>query len=625
MRCYGREQDDYHWELVDSDAMAGKFAIEINELIAQQDNDYQSHIVDTSMDVTVPLSLPQTARNSLSLEDGAINSVTQELRGIISKACVNKTKLTLHKEWLYFIDCGGQIQFQQLVQAFVPCASVLMLVTNLAEDLSSQSSTIFQCEDECYNVSEHSATVETLLRRLTLMFMSTCHQQQLVEDYKLFDIVKIPEKVKLLVIATHHDKYKKRLKNEANVETIEEKEVKLAEIFQSIGNNLSYYDVSQGKILYKVDGRKAYKKVFDDAVVKEIRRELREQAFEVDIPLSWYAFQIMLHETARESCGILPFEKCLSIGLGLSLSEEEVQSALRFFHLLNTLMYYPPEVSNLVFVLPQSLIEVVRDLTLLICKIRRNVPIGPGTTDCKKVAEQGILSKNFLTTSPKCSQISSLFPDFSLHVLRIFEHLLIAREMSSDNTFFMPALLPLTDPIQSIPSSHFHLLYYFPNGTPLGLFCAMIVNLLLTRVETDDDFCDNSVWSIDQTSTMYANLVTLQHFDMKESVVFVESNDRYEIYFGSAEDMEKGEKIMYSSLKETIKKRKFDSKMQPTKAFFCPCQEQSRHVAIAHALGKLHCTKFGKFVEDPYRWSLPKGKCMIYYCVIYKLTQYSKK
>ena len=611
MRCYGREEDEYHWELVDSDAMAGKFAIEIKDLIAQQDNDYQSRIDDTCMDVTVPLSLPQTAHNSLSLEDGAINNVTQELRGIVNKACVNKTKLTLHKEWLYFIDCGGQIQFQQLVQAFVPCASVLMLVTNLSKDLSSQSSTTFQCEDECYSVSEHSVTVETLLRRLTLMFTSTCHQQQLVEDYKLFDIVKIPEKVKLLVIATHHDKYKSRLKNEANVETIEEKEVKLAEIFQSVGNNLSYCDVSKGKILYKVDGRKACKEVFDDAVVKEIRRELREQAFEVDIPLSWYAFQIMLHETAHKSCGILPFEKCLSIGLGLSLSEEEVQSALRFFHLLNTLMYYP-EVSNLVFVLPHSLIEVVRDLTLVICKIRRNITIGPGTIDCKKVAEQGILSKNFLTNSQKCLQISNFFPDFSSQVLRIFEHLLIAREMSDDNTFFMPALLPLTDPTQSIPSSHFHLLCYFPNGAPLGLFCAMIVNLLLTTVETDDSFCDNSVWSIDQTVTMYANSVTLQHFDMKESVVFVESNDCYEIYFGSAKDMEKGEKIVYSSLEETIEKRKFDSKMHPTKAFFCPCQEQPRHVAIAHISGKLHCTKLGKFVEDPYRWSLPKGKCMIF-------------
>ena len=611
MRCYSLEQDECHWKLVDSDAMAGKFAMEIKELIAQQDDDYQSHITDTSMVVKVPLSLPQTAHNSLSLEDVATNDVTQELKGIINKACVNKTKLTLHKEWLYFIDCGGQIQFQQLVQAFVPCASVLMLVINLAKDLSSQSSTVFQCEDECYSVSEHSATVETLLRRLTLMFTSTCHQQQLVEDYKLSGIVKIPEKVKLLAIATHNDKYKMRLKNEAKVETIEEKEVKLAEIFQSIGNNLSYCDVSKGKILYEVDGRKACKKVFDDAVVKEIRHELRDQAFEVDIPLSWYAFQIMLHETAHESCGILPFKKCLSIGLGLSLNKEEVQSALRFFHLLNTLMYYP-EVSNLVFVLPHSLIEVVRDLTLLICKIRGNVPIGPGPIDCKKAAEQGILSKDVLTASPKCSQISSFFPDFSLQVLRIFEHLLIAREMSDNNTFFMPALLPLTDPMQSILSSDFHLLYYFPNGAPLGLFCALIVNLLLTTVETDDDFCDNSLWSIDQKFTMYANLVTLQHFDMKESVVFVESNDCYEIYFGSAEDIKKGEKIMYSSLKETIKKRNFDSKMQPMKAFFCPCQEQPCHVAIAHASGKLHCTKFGNFVEDPYRCSLLKSKYVIF-------------
>ena len=574
---FGKLDDGVHWELVDSERMVRKFASEIRSLIAS--------IAESEED-----SDPSP---ELLAED--IFDDEMELIDLVSKAEQLETKLTLHQEWLYFIDCGGQIQFQQLVQAFIPCASVLLLVTDLSKDLSSQSSTVFQYaegEDCTINVSGYLPSVDVLLRRLTLMVNCDGFQSYLTGASELSDKIKVPDQLKVVAIATHGDIYEDLQRRGVEVETIQQKEEKLSQIFQPIMFKLSLYN---GKILYQVDGRNAKKEVFDDPVIKEIRAELRDQAFEVNIPLSWYAFEILLRQNA--SCWIISLETCKTIGTKINLQETEVESALKFFHLLNTILYYPG-VSDLVFVKPESLIEVIRELMVYICKKRENIKTGRTTQDMIEAAEKGFITKNVFKNFEKCKKIFEFFSNFSSELLQIFQHLLIATEMPKDK-FFMPALLPLTDPSRATSSYKSSLVYYFEKGAPLGLFCAMIVNLLLLRVHASDDFLDDFVWLIDRTSILYSNLISLQHYDMKGKIVFVESNDCFEVHFEYAEDKEKGEKDIHSTLKDTIKKRKFDSSnIKCKKASFCPCPKQPRHAATLHVHGKLRCSISGEIFDD---------------------------
>ena len=562
--------------------MVRKFASEIRSLIAK--------IAESEED----------SDPSPELLEEDIFDDEMELIDLVFKAEQLETKLTLHKEWLYFIDCGGQIQFQQLVQAFIPCASVLLLVTDLSKNLSSQSSAVFQYaegEDCMINVSGYLPSVDVLLRRLTLMVNCDGFQSHLVGASELSDKIKVPEQLTVVAIATHGDIYEDLQRRGVEVETIQQKEEKLSQIFQPIMFKLSLYN---GKILYQVDGRNAKKEVFDDPATKEIRAELRDQAFEVNIPLSWYALEIMLRQNA--SCGILSLDTCKNIGTKINLEGAEVQSALKFFHLLNTILYYPG-VSNLVFVKPESLIEVIRELMEYICKIRESVKTGRMTQYMIEAAEKGVITKNVFKNFEKCKKIFDFFPDFSSELLQIFQHLLIATEIPEDK-FFMPALLPLTDPSHATSSYKSSLVYYFDKGVPLGLFCAMIVNLLLLRVHASDDFLDDFVWLIDRTSVLYSNLITLRHYDMKGKIVFVESNDCFEVHFQCAEDKEKGEKDIHSTLKDTIKKRKFDSSnIKCKKASFCPCPKQPRHAAILHVCGKLQCNISGDLIEVPDRQS----------------------
>ena len=584
--CHVKLDGEVHWELVDTERMVRKFASEMKSLIAK--------IVESEEDSSPSPDL---------LEENIFDD-EMELRDLVSKAEQLENKLTLYREWLYFIDCGGQIQFQQLVQAFIPCASVLLLVTDLSEALSNQSSAVFQYaegKDCTTNVSDYLPSVDTLLRRLTLMVNCDGFQSYLAGDSELSGMIKVPEQLKVVAIGTHGDIYEDLQRREEKVETIQQKEEKLSQIFQPIMFKLSLYN---GKILYQVDGRNAKKGVFDDPAIKVISAELRDQAFEVNIPLSWYALEIMLREKA--SCGILSLETCKKIGAKINLDKAEVQSALKFFHLLNTILYYPG-VSDLVFVKPESLIDVIRELVVYIYKKRENVKTDRETQDMIEAAKKGFVTKNVFKNFEKCKKILDFFPNFSQELLNIFQHLLIATKMPEEKAkempevkFFMPAILPLTDPSCATSSYKFSLVYYFDIGVPLGLFCAMIVNLLLLRVDTSDDFVDDSIWSVHQKLKLYSNLITLQHYDMKGKVVFVESNDCFEIHFQYAEDKEKGKKDIRSTLEDTIKKRKFESNNIKCKmASFCPCPKQPRHAAILHACGKLRCTISGDLKEDP--------------------------
>ena len=112
---------------------------------------------------------------------------------------------------------------------------------------------------------------------------------------------------------------------------------------------------------------------------------------------------------------------------------------------------------------------------------------------------------------------------------------------------------------------------------------------------------------------MYSNQVTLKYHKIKwRNVVFVESNDCYEIYFEHADDKKIGEEAIDDILDNTITSRKFS--VSPVKAIFCPyCFEQSRHFATKRAYNQFVCTECGNpsTEKDVNNVSLLKGLLLI--------------
>ena len=532
------------------------------------------------------------------------NAVVKELSEILNEASSRNEKLTLCEEWLYFIDSGGQIQFQQILQAFIPYASILMLVISLADDLSAQSSCDLQCGDKKYIVSEHSISIETLLKRL--ISMVSLNKQQLAITSCNNSIPKPADKspltVHVMTIATHRDEYDQLEEKGENSESISEKQTRLNQIFRSIKDNLLCDSVSLNTtILYEVDGRNASKGNFEGEVIKEIRDKLSTNAFEVDIPLFWYAYEILLRHKARNSCGILTLNDCRSFSKDLSL-EDEFESALNYLHVINSILYYPG-VTDLVFINPYSLIQVVNELMVLFCKIRNGDGVRGGLLTLQEMSKHGVISSEGLSQVKlqKFTEICRIYPIFKCDLMKVFVHLLIAAKLPNGK-YFMPGLLPLIDPSEARAdllenSNNIPLQFYFKNGAPIGLFCSMIVNLL--SLETIVEDCNTTLWSLNKSFKAYSNFVVLRNHNLEGKVGLLESSDSFEICCTRWEDQQSVKKAIKNSIDETIKKLKFKNRICFEVAFNCPCNKQPHHLAtLNESKSKLTCELLDDSVED---------------------------
>ena len=112
-------------------------------------------------------------------------------------------------------------------------------------------------------------------------------------DTPLAAVIKPSDKLKVITIATHRDKYVECIQNKEIIETIVDKEGQLKQIFQSVKDNLSHEKPVSQEILSEVDGihSKAHyhEEKHDDnlkKVIKEICAELTNQSFTVEIPLN---------------------------------------------------------------------------------------------------------------------------------------------------------------------------------------------------------------------------------------------------------------------------------------------------------------------------------------------------
>ena len=322
-------------------------------------------------------------------------------------------RLGEHRDWLYLIDSGGQIQFQKLLLAFMPFASVFILVVNVAKSFSDFSSTSMKLPNEVINVDKHSLKVEEVLKQLLLAVVSASNQHTMDTSDFLQYVKPPPEKMNIIAIATHHDKYEGLLKEGKEIEIIEIKEEKLEDILKPMEKacKIVYKNADNHKLFHEVDGRKAEKGEYDDPVIAQISSKLKDQAYKVKVPLKWHCFGDSLRKEASKGCGVMSLSHCQDIGRTLYMSPGEVVTCLKFFHVLNMLLYYPNSpAKDIVFVQLDSIIDILKDLMVMVSRDRPR-----WTRASSKVMDfvtGGTVSIEILKKSQKCAAITQVFSNF---------------------------------------------------------------------------------------------------------------------------------------------------------------------------------------------------------------------
>ena len=540
-----------------------------NESVQPMDHDFSSSAVTSDASTVIELT-----------SDSSEKDAVVRVRKFYQKCKMNQKEGTsLHgRRWLYFIDSGGQIQFQKLLPAFMPYASVLLLVVNLSKNLTDPSSTAMQLSEREISVGQHSLSVIEILKHLLSAIASSAQRYRslIADDHVLSKYITPPsDKLKVLPVATYRDQYEEPLMD--GKESIDDKR----EIINKILHHHETCEIvgREGRIyLYEVDGRKARDKVFEnlqpDSDLYKIAQALEDNAYQIKVPLKWYCFGVLLHDVAKEGCGVLSLSYCQKLGqqLKVNLSPEESLSAIKFLSFLNKLLFYPDSpAGDLVFVNIESLIEILRDLLVFVYDAHSDAKFL--LPDQKALVCKGHLSNEILKKASKsCNKISEAFSDFDAKLLGLFEYLLIATKLTEKDTFFMPALLPIIDVADINPYHNTTpLLLYFESAIPMGLFCAVIVHLLSHK---------ESPWKVVEESN-FSNYFTLRCPDLLESnIALVEQLDCIAVYCKTANDYLPARDAVEEAVDVAMSKHKLSTGEKPKRAFYCPCGK-GRHAAVA--------------------------------------------
>ena len=532
------------------------------------------------------------------------------------KLCLKKygiDRFDLHKEWLYLIDSGGQIQFQKLLLAFMPCTTTLILVVNLSKNLSDLSSSVMKLSQ--YKTikfgSKYSLKVEDVLKQVLSAVASNAQQyKSALGDSKYIDIP--AGNLQLIAVGTHRDKYDELKSKREKIETLTDKQTKLHLILSKVEStcDIIYADKSTLSPLHEIDGRKAAVNChYTDEAIEKICTSLKNRKYTIKVPLMWHYFSVLLRNKAEEKNGVLTVSSCEAFGISLGFKKAaDVHSALKFFHTLNVLFYYhdSPLAKDIVFVKLDSLINIIRQLVIKICQFHCDKTLL--SKEMRQKVALGYLPVQLIKTTEAFQKIKDKNPDLKLSIilLELFKHLKIAAahkhlkkaaahkdEESYD--LVMPALLPIKDLsdqrccilrcIQYLWSdekalSNTPLLFYFENAVPMGLFCAVIVHLL------------GNEWRIALThKEIYSNYFTLEKNFLAGSslnVVIVEKFNCIEIHCTS-NSRHLVKKDIHDAI-NAVRTEKFIDYEEPITAFYCPkypsCSEERDHIARVEVKGE---------------------------------------
>ena len=272
-----------------------------------------------------------------------------------SEAIVQKILSTPPKEirlsdhWLYVIDSGGQPAYQELLPLFTRAASLNIITLDLSRSFEEKFKSEYRIGGKCF--SYHSKSTQLAIFQLAISTGAT---------FKSLDITHVtrkPTHSMHLVLGTHYDKlwfdYKLH-KHEASL--------------QSAISTLQPYlrdcviRKPNGSIIFPVNtmANKSRKRVqYNEEICRAIWSDGSAASLEIEIPIRWFAFELTMPNKS-----IIPIEEVLSLGERYSMNEEDTKQALQYFHDVGLKLYYP-EVSGVVFINPQPILQILSQLLAL--------------------------------------------------------------------------------------------------------------------------------------------------------------------------------------------------------------------------------------------------------------------
>ena len=337
--------------------------------------------------------------------------------------------IRLSDHWLYVIDSGGQPAYQELLPLFTRAASLNIITLDLSKSFEEKFKLEYRIGGKYFPC--HSKSTQLAI------FQSAVSTGATFKPLNISHVTKEPTHSMHLVLGTHYDK--------VNARDLGRYEATLKSSMSSLESYLHDCVICKpnGSIIFPVNTMaKSTKRVqYNEEICQAIWSHGSAASLKIKIPIRWFAFELSLPNKS-----IIPIEESLSIGEKYGMNEEETKQALRYFHDVGLKLYYP-EVTGVVFVDPQPILEILSQLLALTyvndVKCWDLILIKQLPLSITNNLKEGFFNKNIFLKLKSASDVFSQ-PQFQLpDLVKLLLYLHIITKVDNDKgRYFIPYALP---------------------------------------------------------------------------------------------------------------------------------------------------------------------------------------
>ena len=478
------------------------------------------------------------SEQTTTTEDVTKSDVSQEIIDLLPH--VQNSKELYKAHWIYGVDTGGQAAFLDIAPILLRYHSLNILTHKLDEHLHEKAKFFFSIKG--IKLAEPTNKQITNLELLQASFRSltsyNCPKFTQVLEHSIENGSENDEenvkKPHCIVLGTFYDKL---LEPSFSGELLVDKNSTLIEVLEELKLHVQVirYRATGNQIIFPVNAvARSDNEV--KKLAKDIRRQICRFSLKVKIPIRWFLFQLELDQKfCQSNVLVVTKSKCLDIGKTLYMEPEEVEKALMYYHDMTIFLYFPKILSNVVFLHPQILFDILSVLISIsfaeTFDLLKDHDIFIDEKDFVELKEEGSFSKKLLTL-PLFDKFSS---DFSAdNFLILMTKLFIMAPLPEEGKYFLPTVLPTTSSTdyKSIPSpfkQHTEplILSWDMKPFPRGIFPALVTNLLNCK--------DQMTFKLKhplRTTPRYRNVITLQA--NRGDVLLIDGKSWLAIYYSGS-------------------------------------------------------------------------------------------
>ena len=518
-------------------------------------------------------------------------------------------------DWIYLIDSGGQIEFLEVLPAFLQHTSVCLFVTNLSEELSDRPKiNYFEDGNPVGDPTLCPFTNEEMLLRCVQTIQTQCTHQRGNTN----------QGSKLVMVGTHRD-----FEDQCS-ESRQEKNLKLRNILHSAFNQiLVFHDHQMKELIFPINAKTPGPP--DYKVANQLTDKIWSAVSGLEprkTPISWFKFEQHIQKLAAGQKRVLHRSECSEMAESFHLSKKDLDAALDHLAGFGVIHYYPLLLPDVVFIDPQLLLDKISELVKFHYQLRHaddertHTPTGG---EWRRFRNEGCITLELLKQFPEH------YTDFftAAEFLRLMKDRLIATHLIDEHEYFMPCLLQTMkseeiDQYRVTPSECdvAPVTFYFScKLVPHGVFCSLVAFLQSSQ--------NSSPWRLHPCPEDPSEPLCLTRncikFQLPEgapgSLTLIDAFSHFEVHLNAPYDVCAR---LCLSIQQTIFIGILKAawtlgyhQLHPKLAFLCKHGDTRPHLALpADALDYWKCelqpdTVYGRLMDEHMVWRPDKGNnCM---------------